>query len=118
MHKIGNYKVVRNKIVHRMIQTVYDPKDFCLIIDGRTKSLLKRGTRDFILRFLPNYAIRNTIPLVLIDFSEMPELSAHDVCTIANYLDRASNEQVTEDILQIPLDELRYHVAELAKFGF
>lgn len=118
MHKIGNYKVVCNKVMHRMTKTLYDPTDFCLIIDARTKSLLKRGTRDFILRVLPNYAITNNIPFVLVDFSEMPELSAHDVCTIANYLDRASNEQVSEEILQIPLTELRYHVAEIAKYGF
>lgn len=118
MHKIGNYKVVHNKVLHRMTKTAYDPKDFCVIIDGRTKSLLKRGTRDFILRTLPNYAIRNNIPLELVDFSEMPELSADDVCTIANYLDRASDEQVSEEILQIPLPELRYHVAELAEYGF
>lgn len=118
MHKIGNYKVVRNKVLHRMTKTAYDPEDFCVIIDARTKSLLKRGTRDFILRMLPNYAIRNTIPFALMDFSEMPELSADDVCTIANYLDRASNEQVSEEILQIPLTELRYHVADLAEYGF
>ena len=118
MHTIGNYKVVNNQIMNRMTKATYDPNDLCVIIDGRTKSLLKYGTRGFITRLLPNYAIRSNVPLELLDFSGYTEVNADGVCTIMNYLDRASNSQVDDSVLELPLIELEYHVDELAAYGF
>ena len=118
MHNIGNYKVVNDQIVNRMTKSAYDPYDLCVIVDGRTKSLLKYGTRGFITRLLPNYAIRSNVPLELLDFAEYTAITADSVCTIMNYLDRASNSQVDESILELPLIELEYHVDELATYGF
>ena len=118
MHTIGNYMVVNDQIMNRMTKSKYDPSDLCVIVDGRTKSLLKYGTRDFITRLLPNYAIRSNVPLELLDFSGYTEVNADSVCTIMNYLDRASNSQVDDNVLELPLIELEYHVDELATYGF
>lgn len=118
MHTIGNYKVINDKVMNRMTKSQYDPMDLCVIVDSRTKSLLKYGTRDFILRLLPNYAIRSNVPLELLDFKDYNNISADGACTIMNYLDRASNTQVDDSILDIPLIELEDHVDTLATYGF